>query len=140
MRLLVSLVVLLTVAGCDRRGAPQNFPKSVDVQRLEALLARNDCIGDLGHWERRYRLWMEPTTDRPKSTEIEFNLRQASREYKRAGRFVEPPRDKNVIEIDDTPVKVAFGMFETTSGRLELNFCGSNFPEANSRRANGSNI
>lgn len=127
----IKVLLLVLPSLLASAAAPGPLPNLKDVEHLESQLSHEKCIGNLGAWERRYQLQADPN-DRtsadpaPKSI-ISFRLRQADSSYGiYAGRSLVPSTPTFGDEIDDTPVKMAWGKFDAASGRLSLEFCGLN--------------
>jgi hypothetical protein len=118
------LIAALALFACDKADR-EPIPSDADVDRLENELKAEPCIGPLAGWERRYR-YSSDTGGVVSQNQIQFNLRQAGAFEIRAGREITPPHPADEHDIDETPVKMASGIFDRSQGKLYVAFCGLN--------------
>ena len=143
---LLSLAITC-LSACARQDGPVpigsistgDVPSRAIVERIEAHLARESCVGALSRWARFYR-WMPtpaafngslPRTRLASDHEVEVILREAGVFGYRAGRFIEPsppPLSRNQIHLsgDHRDYRVAFGSYDILTDRLTLESCGPN--------------
>ena len=137
MRTLALITVALLTCTCratEQPSSPQPsaVPSKSDIDRLEVQLASDPCIGSLQKWERTYRIHRnigvgDPNRGKIYPDRIDFLFREAGRFGIQSGRNVRPPRALNVFVFDDTPVRMAWGSFRISAGKLNLDFCGPNY-------------
>jgi hypothetical protein len=120
---------LFFVAGCDGPDDVPVIPADSDVDRIEQLLAKQRCVGDLSRWERRYQFLQDVnvwSASRGKVYPkiIAFKLRQGDpRNPIDPVRLRLPVTDGFIGEIDDRPGYSARGKFDTASGKLAFYGC-----------------
>ncbi|HEY0012607.1 MAG TPA: hypothetical protein VGB79_07105 [Allosphingosinicella sp.] len=94
------------------------------VERVERAIAAHECVGSLERWDRLYSYsWQRDgrTVDR---RVISFIFRQAGTNDFRPGRKSVAPRAW--IDTDDRRYDLVDGRFFLDSGRLDVEYCGSN--------------
>lgn len=103
--------------------ARQPRPPQQVVRHIEALLAKEPCIGALDRWSRTYGY----DDDIPNRTLypgiVAFDLKAAGQYGVQPGLHITEPILPN---IDDTPIKMAWGDYEVAAGKLTIGFCGDN--------------
>ncbi|CAA9507221.1 MAG: hypothetical protein AVDCRST_MAG31-748 [uncultured Sphingomonas sp.] len=90
------------------------------------------CIGKTDFWQREYQYRttlrdLPPSLWRLDRNSIDFHLTKAG-DFAKAGVRLKPPDPPFRWIIDDTPADLAWGSYHLTSGRVQVDFCGSNFP------------
>jgi hypothetical protein len=101
----------------------QPRPPEKLVNRIEALLAKEKCVGDLGGWSRSYAYDYLP--ERTVDTGIvDFHLEEAGRFGVKAGKNITQP--DAWVNIDDRPMKMADGDYDVRENRIRFAFCGNN--------------
>ncbi len=110
----------------DRYSAWSNSeprPPEKLVDRVEALLAKEPCVGNLDGWSRSYAYDFLPerTVD---AGIVDFHLEEAGRLGVKAGRKIEQP--DAWVNIDDRPIKMADGDYDVRDNRIRFAFCGIN--------------
>lgn len=125
MRKFFSGVLLLSVCACrDAAGPPVAFvdkPPLATVRMLEARLARDPCIGALDRWFRRYHY--RAPGGRLDKHEIVIDLEEAG-DAGGAGVSIEPVYAR--FDVDDRPIKTAFGIYDDRLKVIRHWRCGSN--------------
>ncbi len=132
------LPLVLLTTGC----APAEMkPTESEMDRVEAALEREGCIGELKDWLRRYHYklefspeesvaaWKEKREPRPTAYDksiIEVDLREANFEKFAGGRRSYSNYPEGSGGIDDRDYRMAFGTFDVATGRLNLVACGEN--------------
>jgi hypothetical protein len=130
MRTLALAALLIPIAACRAPEKTNPSPSANQVQRLETQLAKQECVGDLSQWERRYQFWTDvkqgsPTKGKTYDNIIMFRLRRGNGAYAiQPGRFLLSAEPSLSYEIDDRPGYAAGGRFDTTSGEMTLDYCG----------------
>lgn len=104
--------------------ARQPRPAQRIVDRIEALLAGQQCVGRLDRWSRSYAYHYDPRTGNLYDKIIDFHLEEAGSRGIRAGRHVTGPT--RWMWVDDRPIKMATGDYDVTEGRLRIAYCGDN--------------
>lgn len=128
MRLPLLLVVLIPLAACDH-DSQNPSPTAFQVQQLEVALAKDDCIGDLARWERRYQFKIDVNRRSPQygivqADVIAFKLRRAEgSDAIQPRRVVLPAKPSLSYEVDDRPGYAAGGQFNTASGKISMGYC-----------------
>ena len=120
------LLASLILIGCNPSIDDNAVPPSADVNRLEAKLSQNACIGDLDQWERNYRFsrksgLLTPHSLYPDLDVIEFHLRRVGAVEIRPGRNLVRPRATDWP--DSSPIEAVDGRFTVSSGALALSGC-----------------
>ena len=103
--------------------ARQPRPPAQLVNHIEALLAKEPCVGSMNRWSRYYgynRL-PEKTVDRGI---VDFHLEEAGTPPVRAGRHITEP--DSWVNIDDRPIKMVSGDYDVKDNRIRIAFCGNN--------------
>lgn len=130
MRPYFPFAFLLLLAGCHGPDDVPVLPADSDVDRIEQLLAKQLCVGDLSRWERRYQFLQDVSVKSASQGRvypriIVFRLRQGGATY-----AIEPVRVRLPVtegflgEIDDRPGYWGDGKFDTASGKLAFDGCG----------------
>lgn len=137
MRTLAFITVALLTCTCRPAEQPSSpepsaVPSESDIDRLELQLASDPCIGSLQKWERTYRIHRNIAVSGPDRGKIypdviDFLFREAGQFGIHSGRNVRRPEALNVFRIDDTPVRMAWGSFRISTGKLNVDFCGPNY-------------
>lgn len=125
-RLILALIVATTVISCARTSSPV-YPSPATLDRIERQLSNDPCIGDLSRWARYYRF--DSKNGEIDMSKILFDFNEQKSSGEKAGRYLRPPRDEKVFELDDRNNIVAFGTYYLPSGKVHIAFCGPNFPE-----------
>ena len=105
-------------------------PQSVAlVDKIEAQLANDPCVGSLARWARHYRWRMSP--DGWDRTVVEIDLRQAGVFGFRQGRYIHLPQTGGrpadiIIMGDERRYLVAFASYDVRLDRLTMESCGPN--------------
>jgi hypothetical protein len=124
---MVVSAALIALAGCAGEPDQPLVPRDEDVARLEAVLAKNACVGTLGEWERSYRLAFQPNVFWPGTFKPEFDSIQFR--YRHTGPVsIRPARNIVPLGADhdwpDLPaVRTVTGKFNVKSGRLNIERC-----------------
>lgn len=104
--------------------ARQLRPAQQVVSQIEVLLAKEPCIGALNRWSRIYAY----DEDMPNKTLypgiVAFHLEAAGAFGVEPGLHVTEPN--SWVRNDDTPIKMAWGDYEISTGKLTIEFCGNN--------------
>lgn len=127
MKALASASALLLLAGCDVQLDDTSVPSAEDIRRLETMLSKHPCVGDVGGWERNYRFsrktgLLSDYTLNPDFDVIEFHLR-------RAGTISIEPRMSIMAPTpggdwpDSSPIRSVDGKFTLGSGALTMSRC-----------------
>lgn len=129
MRPFFPYTFLFLLAGCDGPDDVLVIPASSDVDKIEQLLAKQSCLGDLSRWERRYQFLQDVSVrsasqGRVYPNIIEFRLRRGNVTYPIDPIRVRLPVTEGFLsEIDDRPGYWADGRFDKTSGKLAFDGC-----------------
>lgn len=130
MRPYFSYAFLFFLAACDGPDDVPIIPANSDVDRIEQLLAKQRCVGDLSRWERRYQFLQDVSVrsasrGRVDPRIIAFRLRRGGATYPIEPVRVRLPVSEGFIgEIDDRPGYWSDGQFDTASGKLAFDGCG----------------
>jgi hypothetical protein len=98
-------------------------PRQV-VDRIEALLAKEPCIGALGQWSRTYAYDEDMQTNTLYPDIVDFDLKAAGKFGVEPGLHLTEPN--SWVAIDDRPIKMAWGDYKVANNQLTIGFCGSN--------------
>lgn len=101
----------------------QPRPSGEVVDGIEALLEKQPCIGDLGHWARFYGYDFLPE-DAVDTGIVDFHLEQAGSYGVRPGRHITEP--DSWVNLDDRPIRMADGDYDIRERRLTVASCGNN--------------
>jgi hypothetical protein len=107
----------------DAWAARQPRPPAQLVDSVEALLAKEPCVGSLDRWSRFYaydRL-PEKTVD---TAIVDFQLEETGTIGVKAGRHVTEP--DSWVNIDDRPIRMVSGDYDVKENRIRIAFCGKN--------------
>jgi len=146
MRTSLFLLTASALACCGRAESPENEQQRLErqykawaarqprppaplVDRIEALLANEPCIGSMDQWSRYYgfnRL-PEKTVD---TGIVDFHLEEAGTPGVRSGRHITEPN--SWVNIDDSPIKMVSGDYDVKEDRVRFAFCGDNLGGAGS--------
>lgn len=135
IRALVGLAVAMGLSGCTTR---EMKPAEVEMDRVEAALALNPCVGTVDSWQRSYfyhpkyfgeevedakREGREPRSSGHIRTLIGFDLRQGGANV--AGRISlgAPPSDASTPA--QTGQRRALGSFDVRDGAMKMASCDS---------------
>jgi hypothetical protein len=116
--------------------ARQPRPPAQLVDHIEALLAKQPCVGSIHRWARYYgynRL-PEKTVD---TRIVDFHLEEAGTPEVRAGRHITEP--DSWVNIDDRSIKTVSGDYDLKEDRIRIAFCGSNVGGPDTRGINHMN-
>ena len=131
-------LIALALSACAAREVK---PTEAEMDRVEAALGREECIGDLKSWLRRYHYklefspeeseaaWKERREPQPTAynkSVIEVDLREANFEEFGNGRRSYSNYPEGSGGIDDRDYRMAFGTFDVATGLLNLAACGEN--------------
>ena len=125
------ILLFLAIAGCqqerqnnDKSGSERGKRDALlsSIHIVEKKIVGIPCIGDLASWERRYAL------SNKDANKIEFVFREAGKFGFKSGRYIPPAN--NLYEIDDRPYRTAYGSFDISGSKLNLEYCGLNAPVA----------
>jgi len=108
----------------DAWASQQPRPPRQVVDRIEALLAKEPCIGALNQWSRTYAYDEDMNTNILYPGIIAFDLKAAGKFGIEPGLHLTEPN--SWFGIDDTPIKMAWGNYEVVSDKLAIGFCGNN--------------
>lgn len=112
--------------------APQSFelllksqprPPAELVNHIEALLAKEPCVGRLDRWSRYYAYDFMPDTVVDTGI-VDFQFKQAGSLGVQAGVKITYPDEW--ANIDDTPIRVVIGDYDVREDRVRIAFCGNN--------------
>ena len=97
------------------------------MQKIEARLAREPCVGSLAHWSRHYRYNSHGNHLDKQLIWIDFVLAGYNGEM--AGVSIYPPLPTGVIELDDRPNKpeAAYGEYDERRNSIRW-WCDANDP------------
>ena len=96
------------------------------VDRLEAELEADPCVGPLGRWNRTYEYAARDVNQRRDA--LAFKLVEANGTSTKPGReILRSYVGGGEIAVDDRPVKMAWGLYDIATGRLTMEHCGNNF-------------
>lgn len=123
-RFALQWVLLTLAAGCDGTDDPRRRPSPQVVDRIEALLARQPCIGQLQRWSRSYSYGADARSGALYDSIVEFDLEEAGQAGVRPGRYVTEP---NSQPLNDAPIKIAWGDYDLETGVLTVGSCGPNY-------------
>jgi len=98
-------------------------PPEQIVERIEALLAQQPCIGGLERWSRSYSYHYDPVTGSLYNQIVDVSLEEASADAP-AGRQVTGPI--SWMTIDDRPIMMARADYDVVEDRLRVQWCGNN--------------
>ena len=101
---------------------PRPSPQLVD--RIEMLLPRESCIGRLDQWSRHYGFNRLPEKTIDEGV-VDFQLEEAGSPNVKAGRHITAP--DSWVNLDDRPIKMAWGDYDVKGNRIRVAFCGNNF-------------
>ena len=115
--------------GISLAAADERKPSTSLINKLERVLSRTRCVGDINLWSRRYAFGLDQdyrlSTDR-----IDFSL-------KRMGSATRPSREIVTFRLfpvlDDSQFNRADGYYVPSSGKAKVTYCGSNRVERNGR-------
>ena len=82
------------------------------------------CIKGLDRWSRSYSINMDGRSQTLYPGIIDFHLKEAGSFGVRAGAHITEPGAS--VNIDDTPIKIAMGDYDVSTGTLSFAFCGNN--------------
>jgi hypothetical protein len=102
----------------------QPRPTDKDVHRIEVLLRNVPCIGRLDRWARSYSIKERIPSQTLYPDMIDFSLKEAGRFGVNAGVQITEPSAS--VQVDDTPIKMAWGDYEISTGKITFAFCGQN--------------
>jgi hypothetical protein len=146
IRLAVAVLLINVLGSCGERSAQQNSlpgdmtPEMVErfkritghrrppaslIKAVEAQIARDPCVGDLGRWERLYSFSLDNRRE-VDETKVLFGYRQAGVDGFQAGKRVTFPGEW--IRPDDGDYDMVDGSFDRTTGKLIIEYCGPNLP------------
>jgi len=133
----VALTLVLVLSACDRASTSkavidQDKPPISLVQKLEARLGREPCVGSLDHWSRHYR-YNTPGNHLDKQL-IWIDFIAVGYHGEAAGMSIDPPRPTGVIELDDRPNKpeAAYGEYDGRRHSIRW-WCDANDPSPQPR-------
>ena len=141
MRTSLFLLTASALACCGRAESPENEQQRLErqykawaarqprppaplVDRIEALLAKEPCVGSMDRWSRYYGYnhLPEKTVD---TGIVDFHLEEAGTPGVRPGRHITEP--DSWVNIDDRPIKMVSGDYDVEEDRIRIAFCGDNF-------------
>ena len=125
MRTRAAPLVVLLVTGCVAE-TDNATPTPADVQRVEQILTKHPCIGNLDQWERNYRFSRKTGlftsySLNPDLDVIELHLRRADRISIRPGRHVWAARHEDWP--DSQLIQTIDGRFRLADNSLSLSPC-----------------
>ena len=147
IRLAVAVLLIHAVGSCGKQSAPQNnqiegfTPEMVErhkrytehrrpsaslIDAVEARIARHPCVGNLSRWERLYSFGLDDRREVDETTVL-FQYAQAGVYGAKASKSVTAP--EAWLTPDDREIDFVFGSFDRASGKLNVEYCGPNFPE-----------
>ena len=125
------LVTLALLGGCVRStpetlATPEKPPRPL-VQKIEARLAQEACVGSLSHWSRHYSYSRRSNSLDKQLIWIDFIV--AGYQGKPSGISIDPPRQVGAIELDDRPDKpeAAYGEYNGRQNAIRW-WCDANDP------------
>lgn len=115
------LLALLLVSAC---GEKDEGPSDAVVERIEAKLARDPCVGSIDRWHREYA-FTQAVNQPLDPNEIAIWLTDTRLGGGALGRVIR----KTVEEwpVDDRPIKVVSGIYNIQQDLLTIEHCGPNF-------------
>jgi hypothetical protein len=126
------LLCSLFVCGCDadtvRRPPEAGGPLPVrsEVEVVERKLSRLPCIDDIKTWRREYFYGYSKNNNVFDRSKLQFNLELSAGDLVKPGVVLLPPG--GLPNLDDRDIIVASGLFDKTSGVVNLKHCGRNLP------------
>ena len=97
------------------------LPSAHIIDKLEAHLAKQPCVGRLDKWERTYFHGLTGDRSKVDGNKVEFSLREAGRYDFKAGHHVVRPDDDRAIWFpDDRPYQYASGIYDVATRQLKL--------------------
>jgi hypothetical protein len=146
IRLAVVVLLIHLLGSCGEQSAQQNTlpgdmtPEMVErykritghrrppaslIKAVEAQIARDPCVGDLGRWERLYSFGLDDRRE-VDETKVLFGYRQAGVYGFQTGKRATAPAEW--VMPDDRHYDLVSGSFDRTSGKLIIEACGPNLP------------
>jgi hypothetical protein len=104
-------------------------PSQQMVERIEALLAKEPCVGRLDRWSRSYA-YNGRMSGGVYLNIVDFHLEEAGTFGIQPGRHITAPN--SWVAIDDRPIRVVSGDYDLGENRLRIAFCGENAGPAKS--------
>jgi hypothetical protein len=123
MRWWLPVPASLALAACA--SAPADRPPRKVLDRLEAKLADNPCIGPLKRWSRSYAWAVDPRARGAGDQVVEFLFEEAGKFEFREGRHVFG-KSGLPFKVDDRAYRIAYGLFDPATGKVEVKACGAN--------------
>jgi hypothetical protein len=127
MRSALASAPALFLMACSQAGGEDLTPRIQDVDRLEAKLASQPCVGDLQKWERNYRYGMSRRMFWPQSDYVDLDVIEFH--FRSAGTIAIRP-ERNLVGAsenrdwrDSSPIQTIDGSFVISSGRLKMTNC-----------------
>ena len=111
----------------------QPRPSVQIVNRIEALLSKEPCIGRLANWSRSYAYNYDSPTELLYKGLVDFHFKQADTPGNPPGRKITEPN--SWISIDDSPIRMAWGDYDIQTDTIRMGFCGNNVGGAPSNSA-----
>ena len=98
-------------------------PTADAIDRLEATLAQNACVGSMDRWGRFYSYGLDSAGEVDEA-KIDFYFRQAGIHGFRAERRITAPDEW--ANLDDGDYRLVIGSFDRASARIDIQVCGPN--------------
>ena len=108
---------------CEKFARHRHPPKLI-LDRMDAALSQNACVGNLAKWERLYSFNHnrgEPEVD---ESIIQFQFREAGRYDFKAGRRTTMPLEW--LNLDDRQYDLVSGHLDVPARNLVIDHCGPN--------------
>jgi len=128
----IALTLLFVLSACSGTSSPhaaanEDKPPPLLVEKLEARLAREPCVGSLTHWSPHYRYNRRANHIAKRLIWIDFVI--AGYREEAAGVSIDPPLPAGVIGIDDRPNKpeAAYGEYDGRRNSIRW-WCDANDP------------
>jgi hypothetical protein len=103
--------------------AQQPRPPTQLVDHVEALLAREPCVGSLDRWSRHYGYNRLPERTVDKAI-VDFHLEEVGTPDVKPGRHITEP--SSWVNIDDRPIRMIEGDYDVKEDRIRIAFCTNN--------------
>lgn len=111
--------------GLNEESSEIALPTTESINRIEEVLARDNCILTMQRWNRQYYFRVNAYTRELDRSKVDFVYRQAGRFGLKATREI-TTFEQAMVEIDDRDYLMAYGYYDISSDRVSLTRCGEN--------------